>query len=132
MPLPFFLIQVYFFSLISPPNLFSDNPLHWKCPLVAPQAKPIDPTLSPQEQIKQIDQEIKELESLKEKFKAKAARYQDQGDRLQFKDHYVTEAKRYWDMADCALEVVKKIDEEIAMLKKRKVTLLNGGRDAIP
>jgi hypothetical protein len=122
--LPYCLGLVYFFFIISPTNfLCADNPLRWECPLVAPTPNPIDTTKPTEDQIVQIDKEISDLQDMKEKFKAKAARYQDLGDRLQFYDNYVTEARRYWDLSDCALEIADKIDIEIALLKQQKLKL---------
>ena len=123
--LPFCFGLVYFFFSISPTNfLHADNPLQWECPLVAPTPNPIDTTKPVKEQIVQIDKEIADLEEIKEKFKGKATRYQDLGDRLQFYDNYVTEARRYWDLSDCALEIADKIDVEIALLKKQRQKLV--------
>jgi hypothetical protein len=104
-------------------NIYA-NPLKFTCPYEAPVVPPIDTSKSAQEQIEQIDKEIDELKALKERYLGKAARFQDQGDRLQFYDDYVVEARRYWDLADCALEIVDKIDQEIAMLKAQREKLL--------
>lgn len=105
-------------------NFIFFAPLKADCPFDAPQVDQIDTSKSAKEQIAQIDEEIKDLELQKEKYLGKAARFQDQGDRLQFIDDYVVEARRYWELSDCALEIVDKIDQELSILRLQRDKLL--------
>ena len=66
------------------------------------------------------NEEIEVLEDLRDKYEAKAARFQDQGDRLQFQNGSLYEARRYWDRAQIAKEIAKKINLDIEKLKKEK------------
>lgn len=121
---PSSLIKGYLFCLIIGTNFLQANPLQFTCPYEAPKVPEIDTSKTAEEQIKQIDAELAELKDLKEKYIGKATRFQDQGDRLQFYDDYVTEARRYWDLADCALEIADKIDQEIKMLQLQREKIL--------
>lgn len=118
-------IKFYGFLSIICTNFIEARPLEFTCPFKSPSTNSIDSTKSIQDQISQIDKEIQRLRWEKEKFLGKAARFQDLGDRLQFHQHYVQEAKRYWDLADCALDVVDEINENIKILEKEKNRLKN-------
>jgi hypothetical protein len=96
----------------------------FKCPYEAPVLAPIPSDLSPELQLKQIDEDIQHLSNLKAKYLGKAARFQDLGDRLQFHDDYIVESRRYWNLADCATEIADKIQQEIDILKIQKENLL--------
>jgi type III secretory pathway component EscR len=71
-----------------------------------------------------LSQQIKILEDERDKYRAKAARALDQGDRLQFEEGMLTDARRYWVMAESYTEIADKIDGQILELKKRREALL--------
>ncbi len=118
------LTKSYLFLSIIITNFVFSPQLIGECPYQAPEVKRLDTSQSAVEQIAQIDEEIADLEMQKEKYLAKSIRFQDQGDRLQFIDDYVTEARRYWELSDCALEIVDKIDQELSILKLQRAKLL--------
>ena len=53
-----------------------------------------------QDQIDQIDAQIKELKEMKRGYEARAIRAENQADRLQFEEHFVLETRRYYRIAD--------------------------------
>lgn len=110
--------RAYELLLIFSTSFLVADLLEFKCPYEAPALKPIDQSKTYVEQIKEINEQIKELEDLKEKYLGKAAIFQDLGDRLQFFENYQSEARKYWNLSDCALEVVEEIDKEIVFLKE--------------
>ena len=110
-------VKAYELLLIFSTSFLVADLLEFKCPYEVPTLEPVDQTKSHQEQINEINEQIKELEDLREKYLAKAAIFQDLGDRLQFFENYQSEARKYWDLADCALEVINEIEKKIAQLK---------------
>lgn len=78
---------------------------------------------SDEQQLNYLNQQIEDLEDERDKFIAKAARARDQGDRLQFEQGMLTDARRYWKLADTCDEIAKKIDQQIVVLKKQRDTL---------
>ncbi|MBP9842127.1 MAG: hypothetical protein KBC64_06875 [Simkaniaceae bacterium] len=72
------------------------------------------------EEVKQIDRAVEKLTDLRDLELAKAARYQDQGDRLQFKSHDLIDARRYWNQADTSREIAARYQQEIDKLKIRR------------
>lgn len=77
-----------------------------------------------QEQLAYLNQQIKQLEDERDKYIAKAARAQNQGDRLQFENNMLYEARRYWQVAQSCQEIADKIDQQISILKKQRQQLL--------
>ncbi len=77
-----------------------------------------------QSEIEDLNEQIKDLEDERDKYRARATRAQDQGDRLQFENGMLTDARRYWIAADAYNEVADKIDEQITALKKKRDELL--------
>lgn len=110
--------------MISCTQFLSADLLEFTCPYEYPILEPIDKQKTIKQQISQIDEQIADLEKQKEMYLAKSARFQDLGDRLQFSDDYVTEARRYWDLSDCCMDIVKDIDIKITDLKIQKNMLL--------
>jgi hypothetical protein len=78
---------------------------------------------TPQEQIEEIDAQIKELKDMKRGYEARAIRAEDQADRLQFEDHYVLETRRYYRIAEENRMKAQKVQEEIDRLEMRKAKL---------
>ena len=72
------------------------------------------------EEIKQIDKAVEKLTDLRDLELAKAARYQDQGDRLQFRTHDLIDARRYWNQADTSREIAARYQQEIDKLQSRR------------
>ena len=86
-----------------------------------------------QDQIEQIDTQIKELKEMKRGYEARALRAENQADRLQFEDHFVLETRRYYRIADENRAKAAKIQEEIDRLEDKRADLLKKdlqGRDA--
>jgi len=77
-----------------------------------------------QDQIDQIDAQIKELKEMKRGYEARAIRAENQADRLQFEDHFVLETRRYYRIADENRAKADKIQEEIDRLEAAKSELL--------
>jgi hypothetical protein len=79
-----------------------------------------DKALSDQEMLAYLNEEIASLEDLKNKYLAKAARFQNQGDRLQFNSESLYEARVYWNMADTAKNNADQIEEELVLLRQQR------------
>jgi len=77
-----------------------------------------------QDQIEQIDAQIKELKEMKRGYVARALRAENQADRLQFEDHFVLETRRYYRIADENRAKAAKIQEEIDRLETLRAGLL--------
>ena len=73
-----------------------------------------------QDQIEQIDAQIKELKEMKRGYNARAIRAEDQADRLQFEDHFVLETRRYYRIAEENRAKAAKIQEEIDRLEAQE------------
>lgn len=76
------------------------------------------------ELLEQINEEIDLLEDERDKLTARAARLQDKGDRLQFQSGNLSDARRYWKMADAANQIANQIDEKIQQLKEERQTVI--------
>ncbi|MCH9613391.1 MAG: hypothetical protein SP1CHLAM54_03910 [Chlamydiia bacterium] len=77
-----------------------------------------------QTEVKGINTSIKKLTDLRNLELAKAARYQDQGDRLQFNSNNLVDARRYWDQAEVSREIAARYQEEIDKLELKKNEIL--------
>ncbi|MCK4934139.1 MAG: hypothetical protein KAR79_00985 [Simkaniaceae bacterium] len=71
-----------------------------------------------------IDAAIDKLTNLKNLELAKAARAQNQGDRLQFNSQNLMDARRYWNDADTSQEIAARYQEEINKLELLKQEIL--------
>lgn len=91
----------------------------------AHQEQPSTKSYKPGEkELEQLDTAIEKLTNLRNLELAKAARYQDQGDRLQFRQNQLMDARRYWQMADNSREIAARYQEEIDKLEvKRKAVI---------
>ena len=67
-----------------------------------------------------INKQIERLEDARDRYLAKAARARDRGDRLQFQDGYLLEARRAWKRAENNRQIAEKIDQKIQELQKRR------------
>ncbi len=86
--------------------------------------------LSPQEELAQIDEEIKKLEDLRDRRLSAAARAEDQGMRWQFMQNQKQEAKRAFQRADDNRQAAKELQERIDALKKRRTYLVEDHKEA--
>jgi FtsZ-binding cell division protein ZapB len=75
-------------------------------------------------EISEIDQEIDKLKNQRNLYLAKATRLQNQGDRLQFENNNLIDARRAWQQAQIHREIATRIQEEIDTLEKRKNQIL--------
>jgi len=95
----------------------------------APQAKSTHDAPSNmtdwQHEIVAIDQEIEMKTNQMNLFEAKAARAQNLADRLQFNSRDVTEARRYWQLADYYTANAKLLEKEIHDLKVKRQGILD-------
>lgn len=81
-------------------------------------------TPSWERQVDEIDNEIDKKKNQRNLFLAKAARAQDQGDRLQFNRDNLGEARRFWQVADSYKEKAKLLELEIDLLERKRVQIL--------
>ncbi len=82
------------------------------------------PSANWQQEVATIDQAVAKLTDLRNKELANAAWAQNQGDRLQFQSHNLSDARRYWNEADTSREIAARYQEEIDKLKARKAVIL--------
>lgn len=84
-----------------------------------------------------MDAAIDKFSKLRDLELGRVARYQNQGDRLQFDSQQLAYAKRYWQAAENSQEIAQRYQEEINKLEERRRQLLaqhgitdpNYGRD---
>lgn len=81
-----------------------------------------------QQDVNQIDQEIKVKTNQRNLFLSKAARAQDQGDRLQFQPDNLGDARRYWQLAETYREKANLMDLEINLLQQKRAQILKDNR----
>src|SRR3989338_846220 len=74
--------------------------------------------------VKELDQAITQLSNMRDSELAKAARYQNQGDRLQFNTHDLIDARRYWNQADESRALAAEYQVEIDKLETKKAIIL--------
>lgn len=75
-------------------------------------------------EVDSIDQTVDRLTDLRNKELARAARAQNQGDRLQFNNQNLVDARRYWNEADSSREIAARYQQEIDQLELRKQEIL--------
>ena len=76
------------------------------------------------QEVENIDGAIGRLSDLRDKELARAARRQNDGDRLQFQSHNLLDAKKAWAEADASREIAARYQQEIDQLEIRKADLL--------
>lgn len=81
--------------------------------------------LTPQQQqeIDQLNAEIKSSTQEKQRHEALALKYQDQANRFQ-NSHKIQDARRFYDMEEHEKEIVKYLEREIDNLEKEKQEIL--------
>lgn len=77
-----------------------------------------------QTELKQIDEEIKHAEDLKNRYLAAANRAEDEGMRWQFQQHQKQEAKRAYKRAEDKRHAAQMMQARIDALKARKMQIL--------
>lgn len=78
-----------------------------------------------QAELDQIQSQIHRKINEKNMHLAKASRARDQGDRFQFRDGMLIDARRLWQKADFHEQQVRNLDQEIRALEERKARLLD-------
>ena len=86
--------------------------------------KGISKDLSWQTEVQKIDKNIKNLENLRDLEISKAKRNKDQGDRLQFENNMLIDAKNFWKKAELNKEKADQYQKEIDQLQHRKQQIL--------
>lgn len=77
-----------------------------------------------QSELDQIQSQIHRKINEKNMHLGKAARARDEGDRLQFRDGHLIDARRSWQNADFHEQQARNLDYEIRALEERKARLL--------
>lgn len=77
-----------------------------------------------QEDVKEIDTQIEELTSLKEKYQASMRRNTNNAMRWQFQKENYMDARRAWDQAAQEKQKIREIQDQINDLQKRKKSIL--------
>lgn len=75
-------------------------------------------------ELDQIQSQIHRKINEKNMHLGKAARARDEGDRLQFRDGHLIDARRSWQNADFHEQQARNLDNEIRALEQRKARLL--------
>jgi hypothetical protein len=75
-------------------------------------------------ELQKYDSEIRKKTNQQNLHLAKAARAQDQGDRLQFQQGNLLDARRYWQISDYHKEQAQILEKEIQLLQLEKQKLL--------
>ena len=84
------------------------------------------------DELSEINQELDKLINQRNLYLAKATRLQNQGDRLQFENNNLIDARRAWQQAQIHREIATRIQEEIDILEKRKQKLLQESSNLRP
>lgn len=113
------------FSLLTAPGILMDNSSNGNMPEFEEKNATLpadfaDPQLSDQEMLAFLNQEITSLEKLRQHYLAKAAKFQAQADRLQFKSESLYEARIYWNLADMDRAAAEQIEENLIILKEQR------------
>ncbi len=83
-----------------------------------------------QEEVKQIDAQIEQLEDLQDKLRASAQRNINNAMRWQFQNENYLDARRAWDRAATDKQKIQEVQDQIDDLKARKQKLIqdNGSK----
>ena len=77
-----------------------------------------------QQEVTGLDEQIKKLKNLRNLHLAKAARAQNQGDRLQFQKNDLLDARRYWAIAEENQQIADRIQKTVVSLEERRNQIL--------
>jgi len=76
------------------------------------------------EEVHELDHEIDRLVNQRNMHLAKATRYQNQGDRLQFNRNNLLDARIAWQQAEINREIAERIQKEIDILEGKRTDIL--------
>lgn len=85
-----------------------------------------------QKQVLDLDREIDEKENRANLYRAKAASAQNRADRLQFNSPDVTEARRFWQLADYYNANAALLEKEVVALKELRTKILHENNSGNP
>ncbi|MDN3507439.1 MAG: hypothetical protein P0S94_00795 [Simkaniaceae bacterium] len=77
-----------------------------------------------QGQVDELDEEIDRLTNQRNLYLAKATRFQNQGDRLQFDRNNLLDARLAWQQAEINREIAGRIQQEIDILETKRAKIL--------
>ena len=125
----FFNVFLTSFSLLAAPGILMDNSSNGNMPELGEKNASLpadfsDRELSDEEMLAFLNQEINSLEKLRDNYLAKAAKFQNQADRLQFKSDSLYEARIYWNLADMDRAAAEQIEENLIVLKEQRDRIL--------
>lgn len=80
--------------------------------------------LSWEDEIKEIDQQIEQLQQLQEQLRASAQRNVNNAMRWQFQQENYLDARRAWDKAAADKQKIQELQDQIGDLEKRKKKIL--------
>jgi len=79
---------------------------------------------SPQEEVKQIDQQIENLQNLQDKLRSDAKRNTNKAMRWQFQNENYSDARRAWDQVAAAKQKIQELQDQIDDLEAKKQKIL--------
>jgi len=82
---------------------------------------------SKEEELTYLNNEIKELQEERDRYRSRATQAKNQGDRLQFQTGRIYEARRYWKIAKVSNDIADRIDAQIKVLEAQRQPLLDAG-----
>lgn len=86
-----------------------------------------------QEEVKQIDQQIEQLQDLQDKLRSSAQRNVNNAMRWQFQRENYLDARRAWDQAAAEKQKIQELQDHIDDLQKRKHKILKDhGQSSTP
>jgi hypothetical protein len=114
----------YFIIMLS--CLIGISAVFWTSKQNAQDEQPLDW----REELKQIDEEIKQSEDLKNRYLAEARRAEDKGMSWQFQQDQKQEAKRAFERADQKKQAAEMMQARIDQLKARRAQILQEHKEA--
>lgn len=78
-----------------------------------------------QQQVDKIDEQIRKLINQRNLHLARATRYQNQGDRLQFTEETLLDARYAWQQAQIHREIAARLQQEIELLQQQRQEILD-------
>jgi len=89
---------------------------------------------TPQEEVREIEQQIADLEDLQEKYRSKASRDANNAMRWQFQNENYMDARRAWDQVAEDKQKIQEIQDQIDDLeaRKKKIQKEHGDKKSSP
>ena len=81
-----------------------------------------------EQEIKQVEIDIKEVLELKMGYEARAVHHENKAQRLQFMQGQLQVAKRHWNLALKNREIVDKLEEELKILEGKKQSIFDANQ----